>query len=300
MLCKKKQNRFCQILSNYVIWINGKVTRVNEVALPADCIAVKYGASAFITLKYYAGRYLHFDLHHKRLCNGLEYLGVPAELFPSKDDIKTAFMELADAKGLGKAVCRARFQVSVADKGGYQKKENPTLFLSAELHKYDPAGRDISLASVSTRVCPASVRPSHLKLGNNLHYMMAWREADKKGADNALMLTHDGVVSETATGNLFWSKGDTVFTPDETCDILPGIMRKVCFELAGEIPGLKIESGRYQPGELYEADHLWMTNSVSGILPVKKLDNRIYNTQAPIYSSFYERFEKYKTRYLKE
>ncbi len=286
-------------MSNNVIWINGKVTRANDATLPVDCIAVKYGASTFITLKYFAGGYLHFDMHHNRLCRGLEYLGVPNELFPGSGQIKTAFRELAEAKGLVSEICRARFQVSVVESGGYQMNENPNLLLSAELNKYENPVADLSLTQAETRVCPASVRPATFKLGNNLHYMRAWREAKKRGADNAIMLTCDGVISETATGNLFWSKGNTVYTPDESCDILPGVMRSICFELVREIPGFKIETGRYQPDELSDADHLCMTNSVVGILPVKSLDNFRYLTQGPLYSSLFERFEKYKTRHLK-
>src|SRR5690606_40400625 len=62
-----------------------------------------------------------------------------------------------------------------------------------------------------------------LPISNGLNFIQAAREANNLGANDALLLTTSNKISETTIANIFWVKGNTVFTPSKICDLLPGI-----------------------------------------------------------------------------
>ncbi|MGF1670645.1 MAG: aminotransferase class IV, partial [Balneolaceae bacterium] len=192
----------------------------------------------------------------------------------------------------------ARFQVSIGGTGSYRLTDEQELLMTASIGKISTAVDNYRIKSVNIPVIPSAVRPPYLKLCNNLHYMKAWREAEKAGAQNALIFTTDGMVSEAATGNIFWKKGDTIFTPDSTCDILPGVMREICCKLITNNNEFLLQKGRYTFDDLTRAESVWITNSVIEIQPVSMIDSITYNTGDSVFEYLYQTLAEYKKLHL--
>src|SRR5699024_4498907 len=88
------------------------------------------------------------------------------------------------------------------------------------------------LATVETKRISADALPSIYKFSNGINYIIAANEAAEKGADDALMQTINGKISETTIANIFWIKDEKIFTPSTACDLMPGITRNAVINLA--------------------------------------------------------------------
>lgn len=109
-----------------------------------------------------------------------------------------------------------------------------------------------------------------IKSLNYLENVVAMREARKKGFDDALFVSQNGHVAETTCRNIFWGRKSGLFTPPADCGILPGITRGVLMDIAVR-DGFSVTESRLFPENLVRADFVFATNSVSGIIPVEKI-----------------------------
>ena len=136
----------------------------------------------------------------------------------------------------------------------------------------------LSLVTVPTRSIPDDVLDSKIKHRSRLHWHIAEREARQIEATASAVLTdHAGHLTETAAGNVWFVRGNTLFTPGR--HILEGISRSVVLELAPEL-GLTTNIGDYDARELAAADEAFVTTTPACLLPVTKLNGqRIGNGQ---------------------
>jgi branched-subunit amino acid aminotransferase/4-amino-4-deoxychorismate lyase len=278
--------------------LNGKVIPAGEARIPVNTSGLFYGAGCFETFRADKNRVFKFEEHTERLNRGLHYLGVDQQRFISSDQLRAEITRLlAENKFLNDSV-KIRVQVSLAEKSGYSEEKTPELirFISATM--MSPAIQSAHLTVVNTRVVPAVCKPSDLKLCNMLHYRNAWREAIDSGADDALMLTVDGRVAETAIGNLFWKTGSTVYTPSAGCDILPGIMRNSLIEIIQNMNSCSLIEDLFTPDDVKEADFVWMTNSVAEIKPIHRVDEADIPMDEAFLSELKHSYNQYRQGYL--
>lgn len=92
------------------------------------------------------------------------------------------------------------------------------------------------------------------------------RKSNLYGADEAVILSHDGFVVEGALSSLVWWDQDVLIAPDDSTNWLPSITRMEVFELAGQA-GYETQTARVRPQELIGLE-LWLLSSFTGIRPV--------------------------------
>lgn len=97
-------------------------------------------------------------------------------------------------------------------------------------------------------------------------FVAAAEEAERAGADDALLLTPDGFVAEGTVWTLFWWEGDWLRTPALAEGILPGVGRARVLEL---VP--RMEEGRH-PRAALGGKSLFLVNAVRGVMPLASLD----------------------------
>src|SRR2546430_5654776 len=97
-------------------------------------------------------------------------------------------------------------------------------------------------------------------------FVAAAAEAERAEADDALLLTHDGVVAEGTAWTVFWWDGDVLRTPTLDLGILPGVGRARVLALA-----TRVEQGRY-PKRQAAGNSLFLTNAGRGVGPITSLD----------------------------
>jgi branched-chain amino acid aminotransferase len=100
--------------------------------------------------------------------------------------------------------------------------------------------------------------------------VVAWLEAQRAGADEAIFLDEDGHCSEATASNLFVYDAGHLLTPPVTCAALPGITRAAVLELA-IADGLRVEERAFGPERFASSDEVFLTSSLRGIAPVRSV-----------------------------
>lgn len=104
--------------------------------------------------------------------------------------------------------------------------------------------------------------------------MAAFREAERRGADDVVFLSSDGLVLEAPTASVVWSVGRTLSTtPTGATGILGGTTQQLLFDRA-VAAGWGTEERLVTLDELQAADVIWLVSSVRGPVDVVELDGK--------------------------
>jgi 4-amino-4-deoxychorismate lyase len=140
---------------------------------------------------------------------------------------------------------------------------------------------------------------SNLTYVKSFNYVENIIERDKiisKGYNEALFLNTEGFISEGAVSNIFFIENGVIFTPKVKCGLLPGIIRE--FVLQNSLTmGFKIEEGEFTLERLMEAEGVFITNSIMGIMKVVKIEDKVINENSVVskIKGYYDKYvESYK------
>lgn len=221
----------------------------------ADDEALLRGRAVFETARVYDGRPFRLDAHIERMAVSAARVRLP---HPDADEC----MRLADGvlKAAGTGDVSLRFYWT-----------GTTLVATAA--EIDPAleqkrGRGLRLAVVrwSTGTLASAKSMSYAE------NMAAQDVAADRGADDALLVAHDGTVLEAPTANVWWRAGDALSTPSLELPILAGVTRAVVAELARGA-GLTVHEGTFPVERLLSAEEVFLTSSIREVMPVRAVDD---------------------------
>jgi len=106
---------------------------------------------------------------------------------------------------------------------------------------------------------------------NYLNNVLAKREANERGADDAIVLNAAGLVAEASATNVFALLGNRLETPSVTDGALEGLTRRTILEIGQDL-GLEVRERSLGRFDLYAADAVFLTGSRAGVIPVGALD----------------------------
>ena len=115
--------------------------------------------------------------------------------------------------------------------------------------------------------------------GNYINSMLALREAQACGYDEALLLDTEGYVAEGSGENIFLLRDGVIYTPELT-SALDGITRNTLVTLAREA-GYEVREKRLTRDEVYIADEAFFTGTAAEVTPIRSLDDRTIGSEVP-------------------
>ncbi|MFN2483444.1 MAG: branched-chain amino acid transaminase [Candidatus Limnocylindria bacterium] len=110
--------------------------------------------------------------------------------------------------------------------------------------------------------------------GGYVNSALSKSEAQLNGYDEAIVLTHDGHVSEGSAENLFIVRHGKLITPAVTDNVLEGITRRALIGLARDELGVETIERSVDRTELYVADEVFLCGTGAQISPVVEVDRR--------------------------
>jgi len=167
---------------------------------------------------------------------------------------------------------------------GLGNLETPTLYViivePISMFPNKPFAKGTKL-QISSRIrnSPKALDPA-MKSGNYLNSLLAYLTAAEAGFDDALMVDHQGFLTEGTTYNLFYVNRGIVATAPLDVGILDGITRRAVIDLCVE-QGIPVREVRFPKEYLYEADEVFVTSSLKEVLPVLDLDGKKINKGKP-------------------
>jgi 4-amino-4-deoxychorismate lyase len=231
--------------------------------LRADDGALLRGRAAFETLRVYGGRPFRLDAHLDRLAASAAALGLPAV---DGDELARLAEAALGHAARPDAVLRLLWTPGPAD------GPPVAVALVTELPENLEALRSRGVRIV-TLLGVRSSAPWLLPGVKSTSYAVnvaAEAEARRRGADDAVFVDADDVVLEGTVTNVWWRRGDTLFTPSLDLGILAGVTRAVVLELAAGRRG--VHEGRFPAAELRAADEAFTTSSVREVMPIAAVD----------------------------
>ena len=128
-----------------------------------------------------------------------------------------------------------------------------------------------SWRKLSSAMLPTMAKAS----GHYANSVLAQHEALDRGCQDAILLNQDGTVSSATGENVFFVKGGTVYTNDESSSIVPGITRACILQLAAENE-IPVVIRSFTREELLRADEVFLTGTAAEVTPVRELDGVEY------------------------
>jgi 4-amino-4-deoxychorismate lyase len=254
----------------------GSATLIN--GMPAERVSIhdrgfQYGDGVFETIAVFDGRPLLWRLHLTRLQQGCMRLGIT----PPPD--ATQLQEEAEGLFAGTRRAVLKLVVTRGESGrGYAPGHNtrPTRVLERLPWPDYPAanardGVDVCVCRTRMSRNPALAGLKHL---NRLEQVLArseWRNEYAEG----LMLDEDRNVIEATASNVFLVVRGTLLTPDLSQSGIAGVMRVTVLDHAKALT-IPYQIGPVSRDTLDDADEIFLTNSLIGIWPVRRVETRSY------------------------
>ena len=271
-------------------WIDGSATPAVEAKVSIFDRSFLYGDGLFETLRLHQGQPFLWDEHWRRLEAGANFLGIVLPY--DSATLRSALRELLRLCGQYEVSARIQVSRGVGPRGYSPRKcDRPTMVLT--LHSVpSPASNELvawKLASTSYRQ-PAGDRLAAYKNGNKLVNILAKREAEQGGADEAVLLNTSGHITETASCNIFWIEAATVHTPPVALGALAGVTREFVAQLARN-EGWEVKETEAGLDRLQQADGVFLTTSGLGIVEAIRLDGQPLRT-SPIVGQLWEMYKR--------
>ena len=125
---------------------------------------------------------------------------------------------------------------------------------------------------------------SYIKSLNYLENIIEKEDAIKSGYDEVIFLNEKGFVAEGSMSNIFVVKEEKIYTPNIENGLLPGVVRKFI------VQEFDVIEKEITVEDLFDADELFITNSLLGIMGVSKLEDKVF-TESKITISVREKYE---------
>lgn len=117
--------------------------------------------------------------------------------------------------------------------------------------------------------------------------MAILREAGRRGADDALLVSTDGYVLEAPTASVvWWASGVLSTTPVRGSGILAGTTQSAVFDAAADA-GVATSYDWVDGETLASAEAVWLASSVRGLTPVVAIDGRPVSTRPGLHEALH-------------
>ena len=265
------------------LWIGDRLFPANEARLDPRDRGYVLGDGLFETMRAHGGSVPMLGRHLSRLRAGAAEIQLP---LPWSDaGLENAVVETLEANELSGAVVRLTVSRGVPRGRGLSPDPNPSPSLVIQAHSF--SGYPAAIYERGMRAVTSSIHRNersplaNLKSLSYLENVLARREADARGYDEALMLNTGGNLACASAANLFLVVGGTLLTPDLASGALPGTMRDfVLSELAPRM-GLDTAERPVRPAEFAAAEEAFLTNALLGVVPLTAVDGRPVEAGAP-------------------
>jgi len=231
-----------------------------------------FGDGVFETLRWQRGSAPLLDYHLARLELGCQRLAISLSLTRLNGELQAFWQRLSPIAD--EAV--VKIQVTRGEGGrGYAIDPDafPTIVISAftasDFSHQRGHGLELGFCRqpISSGVMLAGIK--HL---NRLENVLLKQEAVEQGYSDALVCDADGQLIETTVANLFLVKDGELATPSLNRAGVAGVIRRLIIdELAPEL-GVEVVERRCPLSELWQADELFICNSLMGVVPVTRID----------------------------
>ncbi len=264
-------------LSDYV-WFDGKFVTLDKAKVPITTHAIHYGTSVFEGIRAYWNNenlfVFRLEEHVKRFRKSGQFYNISLN-FTDKE-ITEAITGICKKNKIKKS-CYVRPFYFVGDYGinlhvTEKAPTNVAIFTFPFGDLFDKNG--ITAGVSSWRKFSDLSTPPQAKMGGNyLNSIIATQEAKRNGFDEAILLDHNGNVSEAPGENIFIVREGKITTPPLSSSALEGITRDAVIKIGMDLD-IQVSENNITRSELMMSDEVFLTGTAAEITPIIKIDGK--------------------------
>jgi len=261
---------------NILIYVNGELLPRSEAVISVYDSGFLMGDGVWEGIRLIQDKWIFLDEHIDRLFEGARAIDLELEL--TAEQITKAIIKTQHANNMSdQAHARVMFTRGVKVKPFQQpalSTSGPTFVIIMEHSNPHAKAKGITMATVpQIRGMPMSQDPK-LNSHSKLNCILACIQANKMGADEALMLDPHGFVNTTNSCNFFIVKNGEVWTSTgDYC--MNGITRKKIIMLCKD-NNIPVFEKNFSLVDVYSADEVFITGTLGSLVPVIELDKRTF------------------------
>lgn len=259
-------------ISQQIVYLNGSFLPMADSQISTQDRGFLFGDGVYEVIPVYQRKMFRFEEHLQRLKNSLQAVSIVnsltdeewqqmLETLISKHDWQDQFIYLQVTRGVQ-----------------MQRDHMPADCLTPTIYAYTNPLKTVSESIVENGIKVVTLDDIRwlrcdVKAITLLPNVMMKLAAKSQGADDAILITREGTISEGTASNAFMVKDGALITPPNSNKILPGITRMVLESIAKEhqIPMLE---KTITLDELNKADEIWLSSSTKEALPVTELNGK--------------------------
>ena len=280
------------------VWFNGDFIDESSAAVSLRDTGLLHGAGIFTTMRSFNGKVFRLARHVERLRESAEALFIPLPY--TAEALTKATAELLARNGLADA--RLRLTVtrgSARHDPLHGLRLEPTCFLTAApLEPYPDEYYQRGMTAVlldEQKLNPYDMQAGHKTL-DYFSRLAALREANRRGAGEALWFNVHNYLQSGSISNVFLVEGGKLLTPPTRSElhdaavaeqipysksnVLPGVTRAAVSELA-KAAGIEVQLAGIDVSRLLAAEEVFLTNSIMGVMPVCRLERHAVGNDRP-------------------
>lgn len=248
-----------------MICFNGAFLPEDQPLLTASNRSFKYGDGLFETMRLDKGQIRLANYHFDRLFTGLDLLQIGRAKL-SKNELLEQCTRLCLANDCAD---RARIRLAV-----FRNNQNEAEFVigANAFPEQENNGWTIGIYPFARKHCDAF---ANLKSANYLPYVMADLYAKEKAWHEAIVLNGHHKICDGSKTNIFLIKEEKIVTPALHQGCVHGVMRRFVIDGLKQ-KGLAIHQTEVSEEELLDADEVFLTNALRGIIWVKGFGEKQY------------------------
>jgi len=262
-------------------FFNGKIVPLAEAKIGVMTHAFNYGTACFEGIRGNWNNdqeqiYLFRPRdHYQRLLNNCRILKL--SIPHTVDELCQLTVELIEKNGYREDLYVRPLAYKSSEVVGVRLHDldDDFLIFVTPFGPYLDITKGITCCVSSWRRIDDNMIPPRAKItGLYVNSALAKTEAADNGFDEAIMLTHEGHVSEGSGENVFLVMDGSLVTPPSSDNILIGITRDTVIKLAKWELGIETIERQIDRSELYIADECFLTGTAAHVTPVLEIDHR--------------------------
>lgn len=262
--------------ADILVSINGELKHRDAATVSVFESGYLLGDGVWEGMRVHNGGVAFLEEHLKRLYAGAKTIDMDIGLSPAQ--LTQQLFDCLKAQEMQEGVHIRLMVTRGVKKTPYQGPRftitPPTIVIIPEYKSPVPAiqAKGVSLFTAHVRRTGPAEQDQKLNSHSKLNCILACIQADKAGADEALMLDPDGFVATCNSTHFFIVRDGEVWTsPPEYC--LGGITRGNIIRVCRE-NGIPVFEKRFSLFDVYSADEAFITGTFAGTTPVREADGR--------------------------
>ena len=250
-------------------YFNGEMVESGAKVVSLDDRGYCFGDGVYEVVRVYNGRAFAFSYHQDRLYRSMREMDIPVRMPPDElQELHEIMIEQSEITD-GYIYLQITRGVTPRHHAFERSKLEPQMYMFIK-----PITTDLGALQEGVK---AITLPDErwarvdIKTLNLIPNILAQTKAEKKGAYTAI-LVRDGIVTEGATSNVFVMKDGVCYTHPANHHILKGITRQLVVTRVAPTAGITIIEREFDEAFLKDADEIFFTDTIGGIIPITTLN----------------------------